>query len=69
MVLNLTILEKKVFKVLNVFLLFHYYHPLEKGLVLHLYKLEFPSPKDSLCQFLLKLTYDSEEEDINGVKY
>ena len=29
--------------------------PLEKGLVLHLDKLKFPSPKDALCQVLLKL--------------
>ena len=30
--------------------------PLEKGGALHLYKLEFPSSKDSLCQVWLKLT-------------
>ena len=39
----------------NVFSLFRNYLPLEKGGALHLNKLEFPSPKDALCQFWLKL--------------
>ena len=39
----------------NVFLLFRNYLPLEKGGVLHLNKLESPSPKDTLCQVWLKL--------------
>ena len=40
---------------INVFLLFRYYLPLEKDRVLHLKKLESPSPKDALCQVWLKL--------------
>ena len=40
----------------NVFSLFLNYLPLEKGMVLHLDKLEFPSPKDDLCRDWLKLT-------------
>ena len=42
-------------KVLNVFLLFPNYLPFEKGVALHLNKIEFPSPKDALCQVWLKL--------------
>jgi hypothetical protein len=34
----------------NVFLLFHYYLPLEKGYSLHWIKLESPAPKDDLCK-------------------
>ena len=34
---------------INVFSLFRYYVPSEKGMALHLYKLESPSPKDALC--------------------
>ena len=37
------------------FPLFCYYFPLEKGRGLHLNKLEFPSPKDDLCQVWLAL--------------
>ena len=40
---------------INVFPLLHYYLPLEKGVALHLNKLESPSPKDSLCQVWLTL--------------
>ena len=36
------------------FLLFCNYLPLEKGVALHLNNLEFPSPKDALCQVWLK---------------
>ena len=43
----------------NVFLLFFNYLPLEKGVVLHLYKLEPPSPKDALSQVRLKLAQRS----------
>ena len=39
----------------NVFSLFPNYLPLEKGGALHFNKLEFPLPKDALCQVLLKL--------------
>ena len=33
----------------NVYQLFCYYLPLERGVTLHLNKLDFPSPKDALC--------------------
>jgi hypothetical protein len=34
---------------LSVFLLFHYYLPLERGYPLHVNKFESPTPKDDLC--------------------
>ena len=37
----------------NVFLLFRYHLPLEKGWALHLNTFEFPSHKDALCQVWL----------------
>jgi hypothetical protein len=37
------------------FLLFCYYLPLGKGVVLDLYNFESPLPKDDLCQLWLKL--------------
>ena len=43
------------FNFVNVFSLFRNYLPLEKGRALHLNKLEFPLPKDALCQVWLKL--------------
>ena len=39
----------------NVFSPFRNYFPVEKGRALHLKKLEFPLPKDDLCQVWLKL--------------
>ena len=47
---------RRFLKFVNVFSLFRYYLPLEKGVTLHLYKLEFPSLKNALCQVWLKLT-------------
>ena len=47
---------RRFLKFVNVFWLFRNYLPLEKGRALHLNKLEFPSPKDDLCQVWLKLT-------------
>ena len=38
-----------------MFLLCHYYLPLEKDVAVHLKKLESPSPNDALCQVWLKL--------------
>ena len=49
------ILEKKIFKYFNIILHFCYYLPLEKGVALHLNKLESPPPKDAFCQDWLKL--------------
>ena len=37
-------------KFVNVFTVIPYYLPLERDVALHLNKLEFPSPKDALCQ-------------------
>ena len=49
------VLEEKIFRICQwVFSQFRYYLPLEKGGVLHLKKVESPSPKDSLCQVWLK---------------
>jgi hypothetical protein len=42
-------------KIFSKFLLFRYYLPLGKGLVLHLYNSESLLPKDDLCQPWLKL--------------
>ena len=42
-------------KFVNLFSLFRYYLPLEKGVALHLNKRESPSPKDAFCQVWLKL--------------
>ena len=39
------VLEKKIFKFVNVFSLFRNYLPLEMGGALHLNKFEFPSLK------------------------
>ena len=47
---------EEFFNFVNVFSLFRNYLPLEKGGVLHLNKLESPSPGDNLCQVWLKLT-------------
>ena len=46
--------RRRFFNFVNVFLLFCYYLPLEKGGALLLNKLESPSPKDALCQVWLK---------------
>ena len=42
---------------INDFSLLNYYLSLEKGIAPHLNKLESPSPKDALCQILLKLAH------------
>ena len=47
--------RRRILNFVNVFSLFRYYLPLEKGRVLHLNKLESPLPKDALCQVWLKL--------------
>ena len=53
--LTLWFLRRRFFKFVNIFSLFPYYLPLEKGMALHLVKLESPIPEDALCQVLLKL--------------
>ena len=38
-------------------MIFHYSFPLKKVLTFHVNRLEFPSPKDALCQVWLKLAH------------
>ena len=45
--------RRRLFNFVNVFSLFRNYVPLEKDGALHLYKLESPSPRDTLCQVWL----------------
>jgi hypothetical protein len=47
--------RRRFLNIFSVFLLFCYYLPFEKGYLLCLNKLEFPSPKNDMCQVLLKL--------------
>ena len=49
------VLEKKIFKVHQCIFTLSYYLPLEKGVALHLNKIESPLPKDALCQVWLNL--------------
>ena len=53
--LNLPSASKDNFKFHRCILLFCNNLPLEKGMALHLNKLEFPLPKNALCQVWLKL--------------
>ena len=54
-VIGSVVLEKNFFlNFVNVFSIFRHFLPLEKGGALHLNKLEYPSPKDALCQVWLK---------------
>ena len=46
--------RRRFLNFVNVFSLFRYYLPLEKGGALHLKKHEFASPRDTLCQVWLK---------------
>ena len=47
-------LEKKSFKFRPCIFAIRTYLPLEKGVILHWYKIECPSPKDALCKVWLK---------------
>ena len=49
------VLEKKIYKIVNMFLQFRNYLPLKKGGTLYLTKLESPSPKDALCKYLITI--------------
>ena len=46
---------EEFFFFVSVYLLFRYYLSLEKGGTLHLNKFEFPTLKDALCEFWMKL--------------
>ena len=50
-------LRRRFLNFVNVFSPFCNYLPLKKSRVLHLNKLESPSPKDALCQVWLKLAH------------
>jgi hypothetical protein len=47
--------RREFLKIFSAFSLFRYYLPLEKGYPLPLNKLESPSPKDDLCQGMIKI--------------
>ena len=47
--------EDDFWSFVDIFPLFHYYLPYEKGMALHLNKHDFPSPKDALCQVWWKM--------------
>ena len=49
--------EKRYLKFVNVFSPFSNYLHLEKGVPLHFLKRKSPSPKETLCQVWLKLSY------------
>ena len=64
------VLEKKIFKfcqyIFAILLLYVIIFPW-KGEILHLNKLESPSPKDALCQVWLKLASRSGGEDYQSL--
>jgi hypothetical protein len=53
--IGLLVKRRKFLKILSVFLLFRYYIPLVKGILLHLNNLESSLPNGDLCQAWLKL--------------
>ena len=60
--IGLAVLEKKIFKFHQVFLLFGNYLPLERGKALQLNKLESSSLKEAMCQDWLKLVRGLEKK-------
>ena len=60
--------EQKLTNFVNVFSLFCNYLPLKKGRALHLNKIKSPSPKDALCQVLLKWSSGSVDEEDENMK-
>ena len=62
-VIGSVVLEKKLFKFLNVFSLFCNYLPLGKGTALHLKKIETLSLKYALCQVWLNWPSGSGGDD------
>ena len=61
--------RRRYFNFVNIFSLFRNYFPLEKGGALHLNKLEFPLPKDALCQVWYWLSGSGEEDFLNSSIY
>ena len=59
------VLEKIYF--VDIFELFHNYLSFEKGVAFHLYKLEYPLPKDDFCQVLFKLVQRFLRRFLNSV--
>jgi hypothetical protein len=59
--------RKRFLKIFSKFLLFRYYLPLGKGVILHLYNSESPLPKDDVCQLWLNWRSGSGEE-VENVK-
>ena len=53
--ISVVVLKKKIFQYFQNNFTFSLLSPLEKGVALHLNKLESPPPKDALCQVWLKL--------------
>ena len=49
------VLKREFLNIFNIILIFRFYLPFEKDGAFHLNKLQFPSPKDALCQVWLKL--------------
>ena len=47
--------RRRFLNIFNIILYFRYCLPLDRGVALHLNKLESPPPKDALCQIWLKL--------------
>jgi hypothetical protein len=47
--------RRRFLKISNVFLLFRYYLPLERGYLIPLSNLKSPTPKDDFCKVWLKL--------------
>ena len=56
-------LGRRFSRVVNVFSLCRYCLPLEKGMVLYLNKLEYPSPKNDVCKVRLKWLGDENFSD------
>ena len=60
-------LGRKFSYLVDVYLLFSYYLPLDKRVSLNLHTLKFTSPKDALCQVWLKMA-GGLGEDVDNVK-
>ena len=61
--------RRRFLNFVNIFTLFHYYLALEKGMALHLNKIEFPSHKNTLCQVWQKLVQSSGSGEEDFLKF